>query len=358
MKLSTKMKLNKIKLEEINIDHILISEFNVRKSRDDEELKNLAKSINEHGLLQPIIVMLKGVNNYELIAGQRRLKACKSLDIKSIPAIIIENADELKVLTLSTVENLQRLDLNVAEKMEAFSNIYELYENDLEQVAQAIGYAIETVKKYIKLNAKLDPSLKAEIKEGKRNPPLRVLEELINSENIPVNEQAETLDRIGPKKTEEIVEKLQRINKAQDRKEMHDEFKGETEVNELIKLFLTERREKLSSALKKLDIRRYLGDFYRELDKLKNESPLIKIFNLKAAIGSFESFFRRTMNIEDIHDRYNTQANFKILLEEYKKNNERYSLKFKNDFSRILKKLSDLDLFKQIIKNFDLKLID
>ena len=140
-----------MKLAEIKIDNISISEFNVRKSLDDEELKNLANSIKEHGLLQPIIVTLKGDNKYELIAGQRRLNACKSLGLKSILTIIIENADERKILTLSAVENLQRLDLNKAEKMEAFANMYEMYNKDFKKVAKATGFSIVTVKKYIEL---------------------------------------------------------------------------------------------------------------------------------------------------------------------------------------------------------------
>ncbi len=349
-----------MKLEEINIDDISISEFNVRKSPDDEELNNLANSIKEHGLLQPIIVTLKGDNKYELIAGQRRLNACESLDWKSIPANIIENTDDLKILTLSTVENLQRLDLNKAEKMEAFTNIYEMYNKEFQRVAKATGYSIGTVKRYIELNAKIDPTIKAEIKSGERDVSLEVLDALVIAKNIPQNEQSKILDTIGIKRAEVAVANIQRFDDAQDREEIHDELKGEEEVKELIKLFLTERRDELSIMLEDFDIKGRFSNLFREIDKIQYEWPLIKIFNLKAQIGEFLSKFWRIMrpNSVESYNRYKTQVNFKILLEEYKKNNVKYSSEFKGDFFRILKNLSNLDLFRQIIKNFDSKLID
>ena len=97
-----------MKLEEIEIDRISVSDLNVRKSENQEELNNLAKSIKEHGLLQPIIITSKGSEKYNLIAGQRRLNAFKLLNLKTIQAIVLKNQDELNILTLSTVENLQR----------------------------------------------------------------------------------------------------------------------------------------------------------------------------------------------------------------------------------------------------------
>ena len=65
-----------MKIEDVPTDQIKVSRFNVRKLKDVEELNNLANSINEHGLLQPIIVSKKSNGNYELIAGQRRFIAC------------------------------------------------------------------------------------------------------------------------------------------------------------------------------------------------------------------------------------------------------------------------------------------
>ena len=349
-----------MKLAEINIENISISDFNVRKSMNTEELNNLANSIKEHGLLQPIIVTLKGNNNYELIAGQRRLNACESLGWKSIAATIIENTDELKILTLSTVENLQRLDLNKAEKMEAFTNIYEMYNKDLQRVAKATGYSIGTVKRYIELNEKIDPTIKAEIKSGERDVSLEVLDALVNANNIPQNEQIKILDIVGAKKAEETVAKIQRFDDARDRTIVYEELEGEKEVKELIELFLTERREELKTILEKFEIRPRFSDFYRRIDEIQSEWPLIKIFNLKAQIKEIMSNIMSINrdNSERIFRRSNSRANFEILLEEYKKNREKYSSEFEIDFSRILNNLSNIDLFRQIIIRFDLELIE
>jgi len=345
-------------LAEINIDNISLSEFNVRKSLDDEELTNLANSIKEHGLLQPIIVTLKGADEYELIAGQRRLNACKSLDWKSIPANIIKNSDNLKILTLSTVENLQRLDLNNAEKMEAFSNIYEMYKKDFQRVAKATGYSISTVKRYIVLNAKTDPLIIAEIKAGKRVVPLEVLDALVNAKNIPVKEQGKILNIVGGKTTEEAVIEIKRFDDAPDREEIYKEKKGEMEVRELTRLFLTERRKDLNIISRNIS-----GSFKFDksyLHEIQDKWPLIKIFDLEAKIGELKSIFHgiTKFNGEEIYNRYNIQENFKILLEEYKKNNVKYSSEFEGDFFKILKKLTKIDIFRQIIKKFDLKLVD
>jgi len=106
--------MKKMKIENVPTDQIKVSPLNVRKSLDGAGIESLAQSIAENGLLQPIIVS-KGIDGqYELIAGQRRFSACSNnLNWEKIPAIIIENAEDKEILTISTVENLQRADLNL-----------------------------------------------------------------------------------------------------------------------------------------------------------------------------------------------------------------------------------------------------
>ncbi len=109
-----------------DIKNILISEirsnpFQPRKRFDDEKLQELADSIKEHGLFQPIIVK-KSIKGYEIVAGERRVKAAKLAGYDKIPAIVREFTDE-QMMEVALLENIQREDLNPIEEAEAYDNI-------------------------------------------------------------------------------------------------------------------------------------------------------------------------------------------------------------------------------------------
>ena len=231
----------KLKVEEIEISKISYSPLNVREVKIDSDIENLANSIKENGLLQPIVVRLKSDSNYELIAGQRRLVACKNDILKwsTIPCVIIEKADDLKVLTLSTVENLQRLDLNKAEKMEAFSRIFNMYNEDIKQVGIATGYSLKTVQLHLDLDKGLDPSIKEEIKKEQRDVSITVLEHIIKNKNISINDQRELLDHAGSRSTKDVVDKIKSITNLEKKRDVIDEFKGEKAIRELIDIFFS-----------------------------------------------------------------------------------------------------------------------
>ncbi|MEW6523554.1 MAG: ParB/RepB/Spo0J family partition protein [Bacillota bacterium] len=144
---------------ELPIDSILFNPFQPRKSGLDEGLEELAASIVQHGLLQPVVVRRVG-GGYELVAGERRLRACKRLGMKSIPAIIREGNDRDSAL-LALVENLQRQDLCVLDEAEGYRRLMTEFRLTQEEVARQVGKSQPTVANKLRLLRLPEPVKKA-----------------------------------------------------------------------------------------------------------------------------------------------------------------------------------------------------
>ncbi len=109
-----------------------------RKYFDKDALEELASSIRENGLLQPILVREYGEGRYQIIAGERRFRACKLAELDEIPAIILDR-DDRKVAELSLIENIQREDLNPIEEAMAFRALAEEYGMTQEELSERVG---------------------------------------------------------------------------------------------------------------------------------------------------------------------------------------------------------------------------
>ncbi|MGB9761219.1 MAG: ParB/RepB/Spo0J family partition protein [Caldimicrobium thiodismutans] len=118
--------------------------------REDESFQELLKSIEEKGVLQPIIVRKISEGLYECIAGERRLRAAKKLGLKTIPAIVKDLSDE-EALLVSIMENLQRKDLNPLEVALAYKNLIEKFGFTQEDIANKIGKDRATVANFLRL---------------------------------------------------------------------------------------------------------------------------------------------------------------------------------------------------------------
>lgn len=129
-----------------------------RKQFDEEQLQALADSIREHGLLQPLAVRDMG-DYYQIIAGERRWRACRLAELREVPVVIIE-ADDKKVMELAMVENLQRQDLNPMEEAEGYYSLIHDFKLSQEQVAERVGKSRPAVANALRLL-----SLKGELRE-------------------------------------------------------------------------------------------------------------------------------------------------------------------------------------------------
>src|SRR3989344_5480287 len=134
-----------------------------RKHFDQEALNELAESIREHGVLQPIIVSPKG-KGYEIIAGERRWRASQIAGIKTIPSVIREKA-VLQRLEIALIENVQRVDLSPLEQALSIESLHEQFNLSYQQIAQKLGKAAPTVNNIVRL-LQLPDAARAALQSG------------------------------------------------------------------------------------------------------------------------------------------------------------------------------------------------
>lgn len=152
-------------IQDIELDKIVPNRYQPRREFSDDSIKELAETLDKDGLLQPIVVREDGEDHYEIIAGERRYRAAKSLGWETIPAIV-KNMDDDQAASLALIENLQREDLNPIDEAKAYTNLMKL--NDLTQTALAkdIGKSQSYVANKLRL-LKLDDDVQKALIEGK-----------------------------------------------------------------------------------------------------------------------------------------------------------------------------------------------
>ena len=138
------------KIHALPIDAIRPSPFQARTSFDEQELAGLAQSIRENGLLQPISVRKTADGSYELVAGERRLRACKLAKMQTIPAILCNYSDE-RTAALGLLENLQRENLNPFEQAQGLRDVMVLWDCTQAEAAKRLGMAQPTLANKLRL---------------------------------------------------------------------------------------------------------------------------------------------------------------------------------------------------------------
>ena len=130
-----------------------------RKTFDEEALGELAASIAEHGLLQPIAVRPQGLGGYSIVAGERRWRACRMAGLTEVPVVVKDVSDE-QAMELALVENLQREDLNPIEEAKGYRALQDVYGMTQDDVAQSVGKSRPAVANATRLLALSEPVLK------------------------------------------------------------------------------------------------------------------------------------------------------------------------------------------------------
>ena len=148
---------------EVNLNDLRSNPYQPRRSFDEDKLKELAESIKEFGVLEPIIVK-KSIKGYEIVAGERRCKASRIAGLSTIPAIIKDFSDE-DMMQIALLENIQREDLSAIEEAEAIANLVNLLGISQEELARRIGKSRSYVTNMIGL-LKLPKSVKNDIVDG------------------------------------------------------------------------------------------------------------------------------------------------------------------------------------------------
>jgi ParB family transcriptional regulator, chromosome partitioning protein len=137
------------RVTEIAVGDIRPNPYQPRKEFEPTAIEELAQSIKEHGIIQPLIVR-KSIKGFELVAGERRLRAAKAVGLKKVPAVVKAYSDQ-QLMEIALIENLQREDLNPLEEAEAYEKLIAHHSYTQEQLAQKIGKSRPHVANMLRL---------------------------------------------------------------------------------------------------------------------------------------------------------------------------------------------------------------
>lgn len=191
--------------DQIDIDLIERNPYQPRQDFAADSLKELEGSIRQHGILQPLLVRpFDGA--YQLIAGERRLKAAREAGLKTVPCRVL-HLEEREVCEVAIEENLKRKDLNVLEKAQAFKNYLSQFDSTIEQLAQRLSLDRSTVNNMIRLLDLAEPVKQALQAEKISAGHARTLLSLDNDKQVALCEQIQS-ESLSVRKTEAEVRKI------------------------------------------------------------------------------------------------------------------------------------------------------
>jgi len=198
----------------ISVNDITPNPYQPRIKMDNESLEELAASIKEKGVVQPILVRSMGTDKYEIIAGERRFRACKMVGLPEVPAIVKE-VNDAEAMAIAITENIQREDLNAIELARAYSSLMSEFNLTQEQLAQSVGKSRPAVANMMRL-LQLPQEIQENILSGKVS--MGHARALLSLEQqnlqIEVCKKIIELD-LSVRQTEKLVQKLLRQPKQQ-----------------------------------------------------------------------------------------------------------------------------------------------
>ena len=156
---------NKNNINKINITNIYPNKKQPRKNFQEKEINELSESIKTQGLIQPIVVREISKNNYEIIAGERRWRACQLAGLHSVSCVVM-SVDEESVYELALIENIQRENLNIIEEAKAYKNLIKFKNIKSEDLSKKIGKSSSHISNLIRI-LDLDEEIHQMIINGK-----------------------------------------------------------------------------------------------------------------------------------------------------------------------------------------------
>jgi len=231
----------------VKTNSILENRFQPRQKYDDARLEELKASIKEKGVLQPILVR-KHDNGFEVVAGERRLRAAKALGLEQVP-VIIKNVTDREALVLALVENIQREELNAIEEALGFKRLMEEFNFTQEAVAEAIGKDRTTITNLLRL-LRLPEEIQQQVADAKLS--MGHARALLSLESAPVQKKMAKviIDRgLSVRQVEELVKKAhqgQNIVQAAGKPKNRDIEILEEELRKILgtKVFIEDKKGK------------------------------------------------------------------------------------------------------------------
>jgi len=195
-----------MKIQYIPIDKIRPNPYQPRKNFEKVKLEELANSIREYGVMQPITVRYINNISYEIVSGERRLRASKIVGLETIPAIIVDIADKDSAV-IALIENLQRQNLNYLEEAEGYQNLINDYNITQEQLAKKLGKSQSTIANKLRLLRLPDEVKNALIENDLSERHARALLK-VPDKDVQLNIIAQiSAQNLNVKDTEDLVEK-------------------------------------------------------------------------------------------------------------------------------------------------------
>jgi ParB family chromosome partitioning protein len=144
-------------LLQVPIEQVAPNPLQPRKTFNEASIEELARSVREHGIVQPLVVTRTGDHRYKLIAGERRYRAAQKAGLTSVPVVVKEMMTEGDALQVALIENIQREDLNPIEEALAYHQLHEEFGLTQEEIAKRVGKERSTVANFLRLTKLPDP---------------------------------------------------------------------------------------------------------------------------------------------------------------------------------------------------------
>lgn len=259
------------KLVEVKIDKIKPNDNQPRKKFDNQKMKELMKSINNYGIIQPIVVR-SITDGYEIIAGERRWRAAKNLKIGKVP-VVIRKADDLTVSKLAIIENIQREDLNEIEEANAYDELMKNYELTQQELSNIVGKSRSYIANLIRLLNLEEEIQKELISKEISNGHARALLSLENKEDRIIVLEKIISRNLTVRQTEKYIKKYKKElnndsnNKKMKRKKSNEVIEFENKLSEKFNTMVNINHNKKYKG--KIEIEYYsLDDLNRILEQL------------------------------------------------------------------------------------------
>ncbi|RFU67262.1 ParB/RepB/Spo0J family partition protein [Peribacillus saganii] len=258
-------------VQEINIKQLRPNPYQPRKIFQDDAIEELKQSIQEHGILQPIIAR-KSIKGYEIVVGERRFRAAKAAGLKDVP-VVVRELNEQQMMELAVLENLQREDLNPIEEAAAYQTLLEKLKVTQEQLAKRLGKSRPHIANHIRLLS-LSDDIQNYISEGKISMGHgRALLGLKKKDQIPAVVEKILKDGLNVRQLEQYIQQLnQNVPRGTPEKKPKKDIFIQERENSLRERFGTTVVIKQSKKKGKIEIEYYSKeDLERILEMLEND---------------------------------------------------------------------------------------
>lgn len=220
---------NKGDIIKLKVSEIEPNRNQPRKDFDEESLAELADSISQHGVLQPLLVRPISDGGYQIVAGERRWRACRMAGISEVPVVIKELSD-VQVMELALIENLQREDLSVVEEAEGYKTLMDKYNFTQEEISKSVGKSRPSITNTLRI-LNLPKSIIELLREGRISAGhARALLSFKNEEEMMKVVRLIISKGLSVRDVEKLAKSVSRSNKKEKKTEKRGSFFDEVEI--------------------------------------------------------------------------------------------------------------------------------